>query len=74
MTVIREIIFRIEQETVKDYKLEKISEYDDNWKVYDYGEGANFVDIVSFFNRDFSKITIDEFIKSFCEEVGFKEE
>lgn len=74
MTVIREIIFRIEQETVKDYRLEKESEYVDNWESYDYGEGANFVDIVSFFNRDLSEITVDEFIKSFCEEVGFKEE
>lgn len=74
MTVIREIVFRIEQETVKDYKLEKESEYDDNWESYDYGEGANFVDIVSFFNRDLSKITVEEFIKSFCREAGFKEE
>ena len=41
---------------------------------YDYEKGANFVDIVSFFNRDFSEITVDEFIKSFCEEVGFKDE
>lgn len=74
MTVIREIVFRIKQEVVKDYKLEKESEYVDNWESYDYGEGANFVDIVSFFNRDFSEITVDEFIKSFCEEVGFKDE
>lgn len=72
MTVIREIIFRIKQATVKDYKLEKESEYQDNWEKYDYGEGANFVGIVSFFNKDFSEITVDEFIKSFCEEVGFK--
>lgn len=72
MTVIREIVFRIKQETVKDYKLEKGSKYEDNWEIYDYGEGANFIDIVSFFNRDFSEITVDEFIKSFCEEVGFK--
>ena len=74
MTVIREIIFRIRQKAVKDYKLEKQSEYDYNWESYDYVEGANFVDIVSFFNRDFSEITVNEFIKSFCEEVGFKEE
>ena len=74
MTVIREIVFRIKQEVVKDYKLEKESEYEDNWENYDYGKGANFVDIVSFFNRDFSEITVDEFIKSFCEEVGFKDE
>lgn len=74
MTVIREIIFRIKQEVIKDYKLGKENEYDDNWESYDYGEGANFVDIVSFFNRDLSEITVDEFIKSFCEEVGFKEE
>lgn len=74
MTVIREIIFRIKQEVEKDYKLEKENEYEDNWETYDYGAGANFVDIVSFFNRDFSEITVDEFIKSFCEEVGFKEE
>ena len=74
MTVIREIIFRIKQEVEKDYKLEKESEYEDNWETYDYGAGANFVDIVSFFNRDFSGITVDEFIKLFCEEVGFKEE
>ena len=74
MTVIREIVFRIKQEVVKDYKLEKESEYEDNWKSYDYEKGANFVDIVSFFNRDFSEITVDEFIKSFCEEVGFKDE
>ena len=73
MVVIREIIFRIKQEAIKDYKLEKESEYADNWETYDYGEGANFVDIVSFFNKDFSEITVDEFIKSFCEEVGFKE-
>lgn len=72
MTVIREIIFRIKQATVKDYKLEKESEYQDNWEKYDYGEGSNFVGIVSFFNKDFSEITVDEFIKSFCEEVGFK--
>ena len=50
------------------------SEYEDNWGSYDYEKGANFVDIVSFFNRDFSEITVDEFIKSFCEEVGFKDE
>ena len=74
MIVIREIVFRIKQEVVKDYKLEKKSKYDDNWESYDYEKGANFVDIVSFFNRDFSKITVDEFIKSFCEEVGFKDE
>ena len=74
MTIIREIIFRIKQEVVKDYKLERESEYKDNWESYDYGKGANFVDIVSFFNRDFSEITVDEFIKSFCEEVGFKNE
>ena len=74
MTVIREIVFRIKQEVVKDYKLDKESEYEDNWENYDYGKGANFVDIVSFFNRDFSEITVDEFIKSFCEEVGFKDE
>ena len=74
MTIIREIIFRIKQDVVKDYKLEKESKYDDNWESYDYEKGANFVDIVSFFNRDFSEITVDEFIKSFCEEVGFKDE
>lgn len=74
MTVIREIIFRINQETIKDYKLEKEDEYEDNWESYDFGAGANFVDIVSFFNRDFSEITVDEFIKSFCKEVGFKED
>ena len=74
MTIIREIIFRIKQEVVKDYKLEKESEYEDNWESYDYEKGANFVDIVSFFNRDFSEITVDEFIKSFCKEVGFKDE
>ena len=74
MTIIREIIFRIKQEVVKDYELERESEYEDNWESYDYGKGANFVDIVSFFNRDFSEITVDEFIKSFCEEVGFKDE
>ena len=74
MTVIHEIVFRIKQEKVKDYKLEKESEYDDNWESYDYREGANFVDIVSFFSRDLSKITVEEFIKSFCREVGFKEE
>ena len=73
MVVIREIIFRIKQGVIKDYKLEKESEYDDNWETYDYEKGANFVDIVSFFNKDFSEITVDEFIKSFCEEVGFKE-
>lgn len=73
MVVIREIIFRIKQGVIKDYKLEKESEYDDNWEIYDYEKGANFVDIVSFFNKDFSEITVDEFIKSFCEEVGFKE-
>ena len=74
MTVIREIVFRIKQEVVKDYKLEKESEYEDNWESYDSAQGANLVDIVSFFNRDFSEITVDEFIKSFCEEVGFKDE
>ena len=74
MTIIREIIFRIKQEVVKDYKFERESEYEDNWGSYDYEKGANFVDIVSFFNRDFSEITVDEFIKSFCEEVGFKDE
>ena len=74
MTIILEIIFRIKQEVVKDYKLERKSEYEDNWESYDYEKGANFVDIVSFFNRDFSEITVDEFIKSFCEEVGFKDE
>ena len=74
MIVIREIVFRIKQEVVKDYKLETESEYEDNWESYDYEKGANFVDIVSFFNRDFSEITVDEFIKSFCEEVGFKDE
>lgn len=74
MTVIREIIFRIKQEVEKDYKFKKENEYVDNWETYDYGEGANFVNIVSFFNRDFSEITVDEFIKSFCEEVGFKKE
>ena len=76
MTIIRKIIFRIKQETVKDYKLEKESEYTGNWETYDYRERerANFVDIVSFFNKDFSEITVDEFIKSFCEEVGFMEE
>ena len=73
MVVIREIIFRIKQGVIKDYKLEKKSGYDDNWGIYDYEKGANFVDIVSFFNKDFSEITVDEFIKSFCEEVGFKE-
>lgn len=74
MAVIREIIFRIKRETVRDYRLEKESEYEDNWESYDYKEGANFVDIVSFFNRDLSEITVDEFIKTFCEEVGFNDE
>lgn len=74
MTITREVVFRIEQEVEKDYRLEKESEYDNDWKSYDYEEGGNFVDIVSFFNKDFSEITVDEFIKSFCEEVGFKEE
>lgn len=74
MTVTREIIFRIKRGSIKDYRFEKKSEYEDNWESYDYGEGANFIDIVSFFNRDFSKITVDEFIESFCKEVGFKEE
>lgn len=46
------------------YKFSKSYEYDTTGYRADYDDnGANFIDVVSLFNRDFSNITVKEFIQ-----------
>lgn len=70
MTTIHEVTIEFNK---KLYRFRKEYDYEStNYRASE--EGANFIDVMVFFGKDFSNMTIGNFIDSFYKEVGFKYE
>ena len=69
MTTIHELTIEFNK---KLYTFRKEYEYDLTDYCANNEYGANFIDVMTFFGKDFSNMTIEDFVDAIYKEIGFK--